>query len=258
MDSLIDLLRNSGTSEQQALMLVLLLVTLPLLALFTMQQRAGKPVALRPIQAFHRVREFIGRGAETGRPIHVSLGTGGIADASTAESLAGVTFMGHIAGQSIASGAPLIVTVSDPTLLPLAQETALHAWESRQYGCDAAEPEVRLVAPEPVAYAAGVMDTLLGEHVAANVMVGKFGHEYLLMGETGIRTRTPQIAGGIDPQTLPFIQATADEVLIGEEIFASGAYLNPKPTHIASLRVQDWLRVLVTVVILVGVILRSV
>lgn len=257
MGSLVDLLQNSGTSEQQALMLVFLLISLPLLLLFTSQARAGMLPTLRPIGAFGRLKEFIGRGAETGQAIHVSLGTGGIADSSAAESLAGVTLLEHIAGKSAASGAPLIVTVSDPTLLPLAQETTWNSWEGRPYRYQSSEPEVRLVAPEPTAYATGVMDILQSENVAANVMVGKFGQEYLLMGETAVRSRIPQVVGATDPQALPFIYATADETLIGEEIFASGAYLGGKATHIASLRVQDWLRIVLSVVILVGVVLSS-
>ncbi len=257
MESVIELLKNSGTSEQQALVLILLLVMLPLLLLFTSQLRAGRPVSLRPIKGFSRLKGLIGRGAETERPIHMSLGIGGIMDASTAESLAGITLLEHVAHQSVSSGAPLIVTVSDPTLLPLAQETARHAWETRLHRYQVSPPEVRLIAPEAVAYAAGVMDILLGENVTANIMVGKFGHEYLLMGETGVRTQIPQIAGGINPQALPFIHATADEALIGEEIFASGAYLSPRLAHIASLRVQDWMRVLISIVILLGVLLRS-
>jgi hypothetical protein len=257
MRSLIDLLQNSGISEQQALMLVLLLITLPLLLLFTSQVRAGARPSLRPIRAFGHLRGLIGRGAETGQPVHVSLGTGGIADSSAVESLAAVTLLEHIAGQSTASGTPLIVTVSDPTLLPLAQETARRSWENRPYQYQASEPEARLVAPEPTAYAAGVVDILLGENVAANVMVGRFGQEYLLMGETGVRSRVPQVVGATDPQTLPFIYATADESLIGEEIYASGAYLGGKATHIASLRVQDWLRIVLSVVILIGIVLSS-
>lgn len=257
MNGLTELLGNSGTSEQQALALALLLVMLPLLLLFTSQLRAGRRVSLRPIEAFQRLKGLIGRGAETERPIHMSLGTGGIIDASTAESLAGITLLEHVARQSVSSGAPLIVTVSDPTLLPLAQEIVRHAWESRLHRYLAAPPEVRLIAPEPVAYAAGVMDVLIGENVTANIMVGKFGHEYLLMGEAGVRAQVPQVVGGVSPQELPFIHATADDALIGEEIFASGAYLSPRATHIASLRVQDWLRVLISGVILLGVLLRS-
>lgn len=257
MDSILELLRNSGITEKQALMFVLLLIVLPLLALFTSQVRAGKRVALRPIRAFEYLRTLIGQSAETGQPVHMSLGVGGIVDPSTTESLAGLALMGHVAEQSTACGAPLVVTVSDPTLLPLAQDSTWRTWEGHPYQYQVREPEARMVAPDPTAYAVGVMDILLGERVAANLMVGRFGAEYLLMGETGVKSRVPQVVGAADPQVLPFVHATADEALIGEEMFAAGAYLRPKPVHIASLRTQDWLRVFLILTILVSVLLRS-
>jgi len=257
MDSILELLRNSGITDKQALMFVLLLIVLPLLALFTAQVRAGKRIPLRPIRAFEHLRTLVGQSAETGRPVHMSLGVGGIVDASTAESLAGLALMEHVAQQSTACGAPLVVTVSDPTLLPLAQDITWRTWEGHPYQYQVREPEARMVAPDPTAYAAGVMDILLGERVAANIMVGRFGPEYLLMGETGVKSRVPQIVGAADPQVLPFVYATADEPLIGEEMFAAGAYLQSRAAHIASLRAQDWLRVFLMMTIVIGVLLRS-
>ncbi len=257
MDSIRELLGNSGISATQALMLILLLLVLPLLALFASQLRAGKRISLRPIRAYERLGTLIGQSAETGQPVHVSLGVGGIVDPSTAESLAGLALMEHVATESTACGAPLKVTVSDPTLLPLAQDTSRKAWETHPYQYQVQEPEARMIAPDATAYAAGVMDILLGERVAANIMVGRFGPEYLLMGETGVKCRVPQVVGATDPQVLPFVHATADEALIGEEMFTAGAYLRPKVAHIASLRVQDWLRMFLILAILLGVLLRS-
>ncbi|MGB9593203.1 MAG: DUF6754 domain-containing protein [Anaerolineae bacterium] len=257
MDSILELLGNSGITAPQALMFILLLLVLPLLALFASQLRAGKRIPLRPIRAFERLGTLIGQSAETGQPVHMSLGVGGVVDPSTAESLAGLALMEHVATEATACGAPLTVTVSDPTLLPLAQDTSRRAWETHPYQYQVQEPEARLIAPDPTAYAAGVMDILLGERVAANIMVGRFGPEYLLMGETGVKSRVPQVVGAADPQVLPFVHATADEMLIGEEMFAVGAYLRPKTAHIASLRVQDWLRVFLILTIVLGVLLRS-
>ena len=60
-----------------------------------------------------------------------------------------------------------------------------------------------------------------------------------------------------NPNTLPFIYASADETLLGEEIYAAGAYLQQKPTHIGSLLSQDTMRWIVAGVILVGIIVAS-
>jgi hypothetical protein len=44
--------------------------------------------------------------------------------------------------------------------------------------------------------------------------------------------------------------------LIGEELFAAGAYLNGTPSQIASLQVQDILRIFAVVVIILVAIFR--
>jgi hypothetical protein len=46
------------------------------------------------------------------------------------------------------------------------------------------------------------------------------------------------------------------EPLIGEELFAAGAYIEAGPLHAASLRVQDILRWLIIIIILVGGLLK--
>jgi hypothetical protein len=45
--------------------------------------------------------------------------------------------------------------------------------------------------------------------------------------------------------------------MIGEEIFAGGAYLNVGPLHRASLRAQDAIRMLIVALILIGTVLRA-
>jgi hypothetical protein len=87
-------------------------------------------------------------------------------------------------------------------------------------------------------------------------MVGQFADEYLLMGEVGAQREIVQLAGSNDPAVLAFMAASADNTLVGEEMYALGAYLSEDPVHIASLRVQDWARVLIAGAIVILVILR--
>jgi hypothetical protein len=62
------------------------------------------------------------------------------------------------------------------------------------------------------------------------------------MGEAGARKGIPQVVGAADPRTLPFVYATADEPLIGEEMFASSSYAGRRPIQVASLLAEDWAR----------------
>jgi hypothetical protein len=91
----------------------------------------------------------------------------------------------------------------------------------------------------------------------ANVMVGHFGKEYLLLGEAGAQREIVQIAGSNSLAAQPFMLATSDRFLLGEEVFAVGAYLTRRPEHIASLYVQDAMRVLVVIAIVIGVLIKT-
>ncbi len=236
--------------------LVLLLITLPVLLYLTSRVRAGKAGELRSLPGMDELPGSVGRSAETGRPLHVSVGTAGVGGVATAETWAGLSLLTQMADEAAACDTPLIVTVSDATVLPIAQDIMQRAY-ARHGNPDGYEPtQVRFIAPNSMAYATGVLGLLEREDVAANVMVGVFGDEYLLMGETGARRGVRQIVGAADPQALTFVYATADEAFVGEEMFATGAYTARRPIQIGSLLTQDWARWAVVGAILVVAIVK--
>ena len=229
---------------------VLVLLILPILFFLTSRVRAGKAGTLRRLAGIEELPDLVGRSAETGQPLHISVGVEGLGGGATSETWAGLTLLANLADEAAASDTPLVVTVSDPTVLPMAQDLLQRAY-LRHGNPDGYNPtQVQFVAPEPMAYAAGVMGMLAREKLAGNIMVGSFGDEYLLMGEVGARQDVRQIVGTADPRTLPLVYASADETLIGEEMFAGGAYTSREPIQIASLLTMDWMRWLVIVAIL--------
>jgi hypothetical protein len=50
--------------------------------------------------------------------------------------------------------------------------------------------------------------------------------------------------------------AAADQPLIGEELYAAGAYVKAGGSHLASLTIQDILRWLIVLVLLGGMLLK--
>ena len=101
------------------------------------------------------------------------------------------------------------------------------------------------------------MHLLDHQKLVANVMIGNFGAEFLLLGETGARNRLTQIGGTSATQVLPFVHATMNHPLIGEEIYAGGAYLSGKPAHLSSLLAQDIMRWLLVAGVVAGVLIRT-
>ncbi len=236
---------------------IVVLAFVGLFLVFFSRVRAGHLPKFRKIQAFEALPDLASHAIETGRPLHLSLGVGGMATASAADSLAGLTILDYLARQAALTGTPPTVTTADPTVMIFAQNRLRAATGTDIPAARQAYQNVRWLASQPTAYAAGVMGLLGTDKVQANVLVGKFGDEYLLIGEAAAQQGLTQVGGVSDPGTLPFVYLTTQEKLLGEEIYAAGAYLQKNPAHISSLLAQDTMRWLIFLVILGGVTLAS-
>jgi hypothetical protein len=209
---------------------------------------------------------LLSRAAETGQAVHVSVGTAGVMGRQTADTMAGLYTLEFLADRAANSDVPPLVTVSDPTTLPAAMDQIRRAYERQGYPDEFRLDQARLIAPtvytnsggygtgSAIPYAAGVMDVLNHERVTANVMVGAFGDEYLLMAETGAQRGMFQVGGVSDPNVLPFVYLTMSQPILGEEIYAAGAYLLERTGHYTSLIAQDIFRLFLVVLVIVVVL----
>jgi hypothetical protein len=239
-------------ASQLGLLLFLLIV---LLLTLLLHRRRPIPV-LRAISAFDALPDQTGRAAESGQTLHISLGTGGIGGSDTVASLAGLTVLSHLAEQGVATDTPPLVTVSDPTLLPLAQNVLRQAYIRRGRRGDFRRTQVRLVAASPMAYALGTMDILTHEPVLANVMFGAFGPEVGLIARAGAEANLVQLSGSDDPQALSILHASTDQVVVGEELYATGGYLDRTAAKLASLAAEDVVRILLILFIIFAALFR--
>jgi hypothetical protein len=250
-------LQAVGLGPTQMSILAALLVGTLTLLFFTWRAWRGHLPELRPIAGFDALAGLIGRALEAGQTLHLSLGTGGVGSASTPESLAALAVLEHLTEHGGLGYVAPTVTVADGSLLPLAQGTLRRGY-ARYAPLEAPQPvRVRYLASDPVAYAAAAADVVWRENLAANVAVGAFGEEYLWLGEAGARRGVTQVAGATDPRVLPFVVTTSDQPLIGEELFAAGAYLSRRAAHLGSLRAQDWARWLIAVGLIGAVVART-
>ncbi len=289
MDALLSLLRSTIQTDQ-AWMLVLFLLFLPLFFFAYWAIKRGMQLSLRPIASFQALKTILGQAAEAGQPIHLSLGIAGIGAEHTADTTAGLYVLEYVADRAVVSAIPPIITLANPTVLPVAQDYMRRAYRRHGYEEEYDSTRARFVAPDPrlstdvqpavpaqpnpidalvhgtspsnpidaFAYAAGTMRMLTQQRLAANVMVGTFGDEFLLLGETGAQQNLNQIGGTSVVSVLPFVFTSVENPLIGEEIYASGAYLSNRLAHVSSLFAQDVMRWLMIVIILVGIVLKTI
>jgi hypothetical protein len=92
--------------------------------------------------------------------------------------------------------------------------------------------------------------------VSANLLSGHFGSEVGLIADTAERSGSVVVGGTENLPGQAVLYALAQDPLIGEEVFAGGAYLGAGAVHNASLRMQDIVRWLVVTLIIIGAILK--
>lgn len=236
--------------SQLALLLLFLFI---LLAVLILTRRRPSP-ALREIAAFETLPNQMGKAAESGRALHLSLGTGGIGGFDTVTSLASLSALAYLAEQGVAADTPPLVTLSDPTLLPLAQHVLRQAYARQGRKGDFRWTQVRLISPVPMAYALGTLDILNREPLLANVMLGAFGPEVGFLSQAGSRSGLVQIGGTDAPQALSILYPSTDRLVIGEELYATDVYLRPTSAKLFSLVAEDVVRI----IIIVGIILFAI
>ena len=88
--------------------------------------------------------------------------------------------------------------------------------------------------------------------------MGYFMAESLLLAEVGATSGAIQIAGTDVEHQLPFFFTACDYTLIGEELYAAGAYLSKEPMLLSALKVQDFGKLVVMVSVLFGIVLVAV
>jgi hypothetical protein len=213
-----------------------------LILVFTLWGRSNPKRALRSIPAFRQLRRTIELSVEDGSRMQISLGQGGVLGPESAAAFAGLTLLRQVADIAADSDQPPIATSGDGAIMLLAQDTLRSSYRRQgmieQYHLRLA----RATGVTPFSFAAGTLPQILDRDVSATALVGSFG------AEAGLLTAATQARGSFDlggsdnltGQSILF--ASADQPLIGEELFATGAYMDAGPTHQASLRAQDVLR----------------
>jgi hypothetical protein len=220
-------------------------------------RKGAKPRGLRRIEAFESLPATVGAAVETGHRIHISLGSGAIGEASTAATISGLGVLDRVASVAAASDRPPIVTTADGAAMLLAQDT-LRSVYSRQNASDQYDPlSAQVAGLTPLGFGAALPGLLDDEMVAGTVLIGSVGQEAVLLAEAGRRANVTTVAGSDLPAAQAVLFATADQPLIGEDLFAGNAYINRRPAHLASLRAQDWMRVIIGGLIVLGVLLKT-
>ena len=247
---------NLSQSLSSLLGLAFVLVFFGLLTFFAIAGRKNPNRNLRDVPAFGRLRRLAGLAVEAGTRLHISIGRGGMVGAKSGAALAGLTVLERVTRAASISDRPPVATAGEGALAILAGDGLQQAYQAVNADAQFSPSSARLTGLTPLSFAAGAMQVIHDEQVSTNVMIGDFGSEIGLMAEAAERSGSLLIAGSDQPAAQAILFAAAQEPLLGEDVFAGGAYLGSAPAHAASLRAQDVLRWIIILVSLVGALLR--
>lgn len=222
---------------------------------FFLRARKGEKLFLRRIPGLSALEEAVGRATEMGKPV---LFIPGIDDIDEIQTLAGIIVLGHVAQMTAQYDSPLIVACRMAVAMSVAEETVRQSHMSVGRP-DTYQPDnIRYLSGDQFAFTAAVDGIMLREMPAANVYLGSFYAESLILSETGHSSGAIQIAGTANTAQLPFFIAACDYTMIGEEFYAASAYLSQDPSILASIKSSDYFKVLVLLAIVCGIAIASV
>ena len=88
------------------------------------------------------------------------------------------------------------------------------------------------------------------------MLIGNYGNEIALLIDAAERKNAYSLATTDNLVSQAIIFGTVETPLIGEELYAAGAYIKTEPSHSASLTIQDILRWLIIIGLLAGAALK--
>lgn len=209
---------------------------------------------IRRIAGLEALDEALGRATEMGRSV---LFVHGLTDMSSVSTIAAVNILSRIAGRTAEFNTQLRVGNRDPIVMAVSQEVVKESYLNAGRPDAYSDDMVFLAATEQFSYAAALDGIMVREKPAANIMMGYFYAESLLLAETGASTGAIQIAGTDSYTQLPFFITTCDYTLMGEELYAASAYLSREPRLLGSLKGQDIGKAVLLIVMILGTLLAT-
>ena len=230
---------------------VLLVVFTTILLIYIRLAKQGRPLFIRKLAGLDAIDEAVGRATEMGKPV---LFMPGIQEVSEIQTIAGLSILGRVAAYTAEYETPLLVTVQYPVVMAAAQEIVKDSYTNAGKKDFYDDKIVQYVAGSQFALAAAVNGIMTRIKPAANIFMGAFYAESLLLAETGNLTGAIQISGTANPEQLPFFIAACDYTLMGEELYAASAYLSGEPKMLGSLKGQDFMKVIIVALIILSVL----
>lgn len=216
---------------------LILLIMVAIVFFLAVSHAKKKGLFIRRIAGLDAIDEAIGRATEMGKPIFYVPGIGTMASIST---IASTFILGEVSKKVAQYDSYIKVPHYDPIVMTVSKEIVKQSYIEAGRADSYREDINIFVSADQFSYAATIDGMITREKPAACFFMGYFMAESLLLAEVGASTGAIQIAGTDIEHQLPFFFTACDYTLIGEELYAAGAYLSKEPMLVSVLKVQDF------------------
>lgn len=243
-----------NTEKINSFVLALAFTTVIIVATFVARRRK---LFIRKIPGLDALDEALGRATEMGRAVFFVPGRQQDPYVIEVGTIASMAVLTQVAKKCAKFGTQLKVPHTLPQVYVVAQEA------TRQAYIEAGRPDAYrddinfFVTDDQFAYTAAVDGMMVREKPASIIYMGYFYAESLVLAETGSTTGAIQVAGTDAEHQIPFFVTACDYALIGEELYAAGAYLSQDPGLTATLRGQDIAKAFIMVMIVLATLLSA-
>jgi len=220
--------------------------------LFYNYGKQGRTWEIRPLEGLDAVEEGIGRSAEMGRPILILPGISGL---ESAQTIAGLTMYGEVTERAALIGVDTHTIMTSTQAITVAEAIARDAFAR------AGKPElyspgnyVRWYGGGQFVYAVGAAGHIMEMKPALLIYMGYFLADVIVTAEMGSRVGAVSIGSTTDQSATPLMGMFCDYLLMGEEMYAASAEITKDPLAIATLAGEDWMKILLTGLMIVGVL----
>lgn len=210
--------------------------------------RRGRQLFIRRIPGLNVLDEAVGRATEMGKPMLFAPGLSGL----DIVGLQAMAVLSHVVRHAARYGTRVVVPLADPVLFTVAEEVAKDAYAAEGVPEQFTPEDIRFLSDSQFAWASGVVGILHREKVATAFYFGYYYAESLILAENGQMVGAIQLAGTPAITQIPFFLAACDYTIIGEEYYAASAYLSREPTLLGSLVGQDYGKLVMIGLVVLG------
>ena len=236
--------------------LLCLLAIMGAVTYYIRRAKGGNVSQVRRLAGIDAITEAIGRAVEMGRPVFCSHGISDMRNATYGpQTIAGLSVLSYVAKQCVDLGSRLIVPVRNVEVWPVATDIVETAYKMAGRPDEFNIDDVAYLSSDQFGYSSNYMGMMMREKPGANIMIGAYWAESLQLAETGNRVGAMQVSGTANTHQLAFFVIATDYCLIGEEIFAAGAYVTGDPVFMSSIAGQDFGRIIAVALMIIGTIL---